>query len=98
MHGFKENDFQRNLVMYLDGALSSEESREFLDKVNQSPEQMSLLNQEKSFREILRKKVGQRTVSPSLVQSIKSKIGDKPTSYWSSLIFRKIYFPDKVNL
>jgi hypothetical protein len=42
---------------------------------------MSLLNQEKSFREILRKKVGQRTVSPSLVQSIKSKIGDKPTSY-----------------
>jgi hypothetical protein len=32
------------------------------------------------------------------VQSIKSKIGDKPTSYWSSLIFRKIYFPDKVNL
>jgi hypothetical protein len=47
----------------------------------QSPEHMARLQQEKSFREILRQKVGRRTVSPALVQSIKSKIGDTPSSY-----------------
>jgi polyhydroxyalkanoate synthesis regulator phasin len=81
MQGFNEKDFQRNMVMYLDGALSKEESREFLDSVMQSPEHLDRLQKEKSFREILRKKAGQRTVSPNLVQTIKSKIGDKPSSY-----------------
>jgi|NOAtaT_7_FD_contig_41_5074472_length_323_multi_2_in_0_out_0_1 polyhydroxyalkanoate synthesis regulator phasin len=81
MNAFNDNDFQRSLVMYLDGALSKEESRDFLDNVMQSPEQMARLQQEKSFREILRQKVGRRTVSPALVQSIKSKIGDTPSSY-----------------
>jgi polyhydroxyalkanoate synthesis regulator phasin len=81
MQGFNEKDFQRNMVMYLDGALSKEESREFLDSVMQSPEHFDHLQKEKSFREILRKKAGQRTVSPTLVQTIKSKIGDKPSSY-----------------
>jgi hypothetical protein len=47
----------------------------------ESPEHLDLLQKEKSFREILRKKAGQRTVSPTLVQTIKSKIGDKPSSY-----------------
>ena len=81
MQGFNEKDFQRNMVMYLDGALSKEESREFLDSVMESPEHLDRLQKEKSFREILRKKAGQRTVSPTLVQTIKSKIGDKPGSY-----------------
>lgn len=82
MQGFNENDFQQSLVMYLDGALNNEEARDFLDKVMQSPEQMARLQQEKSFREVLRQKVGRRTVSPALVESIKSKIGtDTPSSY-----------------
>jgi hypothetical protein len=81
MQGFNEKDFQRIMVMFLDGALSIEESREFLESVRQSPEYMDRLQKEKSFREILRKKAGQRTVSPVLVQTIKSKIGDKPSSY-----------------
>jgi hypothetical protein len=81
MQGFNDKDFQQGLVMYLDGAYNNEESREFLDKVTQSPEYMTRLQQEKSFREVLRQKVGRRTVSPSLVQSIKSKIGDIPSTY-----------------
>jgi polyhydroxyalkanoate synthesis regulator phasin len=81
MQGFNEKDFQRNMVMFLDGALNKEESREFLDNIMFSPEHMDRLQKEKSFRETLRKKAGQRTVSPDLVQIIKSKIGDKPTSY-----------------
>ena len=81
MQGFNEKDFQRDMVMYLDGALSKEEWRKFLDSVMQSPEHLDHLQKEKSFREILRKKAGQRTVSPTLVQTIKSKIGDKPSSY-----------------
>ena len=67
-------EFQRRLVMYLDGALSNQESREFLTDVKNSPEQLAKLQKEKSFREFLRKKVNRRSVSPALISSIKSKI------------------------
>lgn len=67
-------DFQRRLVMFLDGALSNQESREFLTDVKKSPEQLAKLQKEKSFREFLRKKVNRRSVSPALINSIKSKI------------------------
>lgn len=67
-------DFQRRLVMYLDGALSSEEKREFLTDVKNSPDQLAKLQKEQSFREFLRKKVNRRSVSPALINSIKSKI------------------------
>jgi hypothetical protein len=69
-----QGEFQRRLVMYLDGALSNEESREFLTDIKNSPEQLAKLQKEKSFREFLRKKVSRRSVSPALLNSIKSKI------------------------
>ncbi len=69
-----KGEFQRRLVMYLDGALSNEESRNFLTEIKDSPEQFSKLQKEKSFREFLRKKVNRRSVSPALIDSIKSKI------------------------
>jgi hypothetical protein len=75
MNGFNnKGDFQRRLVMYLDGALSNEESRSFLKDIKDSPEQLAKLQKEKSFREFLRKKVNRRSVSPALINSIKSKI------------------------
>ena len=67
-------EFQRRLVMYLDGALSNEESREFLTDIKNSPDHLAKLQEEKSFREFLRKKVSRRSVSPALINSIKSKI------------------------
>ncbi len=81
MNGINDKDFERRLVMYLDGALSKDESRDFLDTIMKSPEHMARLQQEKSFREFLRQKVGRRTVSSALIQSIKSKIGDNTPSY-----------------
>lgn len=87
MNGLTEKEFNRRLVMYLDGALAPEESRNFLDAIMESPEQLAKLEQEKSFREFLRKKVGRRNVSSALVQSIKTKISDPSTSsYWSYLL------------
>lgn len=82
MQGFNENEFQQNLALYLDGALTTEESKAFIDNVMKSPEQMTRLKQEKSFREILRKKVIRHSVSPELVENIKSKIvGKIPSTY-----------------
>jgi hypothetical protein len=69
-----QGEFQRRLVMYLDGALSNEEARAFLTDVKNSPDQLAKLQKEKSFREFLRKKVSRRSVSPALINSIKSKI------------------------
>jgi|GEM_PF-2351385 len=80
MNGLTDKEFNRRLVMYLDGALAPEESRNFLDAIMESPEQLAKLEQEKSFREFLRKKVGRRNVSSALVQSIKTKISDPTTS------------------
>ncbi|MGH1338796.1 MAG: hypothetical protein ACRBFS_21960 [Aureispira sp.] len=73
-HNSSPKDFQRRLVMFLDGALSNQESRAFLTDVKKSPEQLAKLQKEKSFREFLRKKVNRRSVSPALINSIKSKI------------------------
>ena len=82
MQGFNEKEFLQSMAMYLDGALNSAEAKTFIDKVMKSPEQMNLLKQEKSFREILRKKVTRHNVSPELVESIKSKIVENiPSNY-----------------
>lgn len=71
----KQNgDFQRRLVMYLDGALSNQESNAFLTDIKDSPEQLEKFEKEKSFREFLRNKVSRKSVSPALINSIKSKI------------------------
>ncbi len=67
-------DFQRRLTMYLDGALSREESRDFLTNIKNSPEQFSKLKKEQSFRDFLRTKVSRRTVSPAVINRIKSQI------------------------
>ncbi|MCH2023687.1 MAG: hypothetical protein MK207_14525 [Saprospiraceae bacterium] len=69
-----QEEFQRRLAMYLDGALSNEEASEFMTDIKNSPEQLAKLQNEKSFREFLRKKVSRHSVSPTLINSIKSKI------------------------
>ena len=70
----KQKEFQKKLAMYLDGALSNEEASTFMIDVKNSPEHLARLKEEKSFREFLRKKVNRRSVSPALINSIKSKI------------------------
>ena len=70
----QNGDFQRRLVMYLDGALSNKESNAFLTDIKDSPEQLEKFEKERSFREFLRNKVSRKSVSPALINSIKSKI------------------------
>jgi len=67
-------DFRRKLTLYLDGALSREESRDFLAEMQRSPECLKQLEHEKSFRDFLRNRVSRKQVSSSLIHSIKSKL------------------------
>jgi hypothetical protein len=73
-----EQDFRRTLNLYLDGALGKEEEREFLTVIRSSPQYLSELQHEQSFREFLRQKLSRKVVSPALIQSIKSKINLTP--------------------
>lgn len=72
--GGNSEDFRRRLMLYLDGALTREETREFLAEIQQSPECLGILQQEKSFRELLKNKLNRRPASSALVESIKSKL------------------------
>ena len=74
MDSFNEQDFKRNMVLFLDGELNTEESAAFLEKTVQTPEFYNQFQNEKSFRELLRQKAGQRTASTELIQNIQSKI------------------------
>lgn len=76
MKAFSGNgeDFRRKLMLYLDGALTREEARDFLGEIQQSPECLAQLQQEKSFRELLKNKLHRRPASQGLVESIKSKL------------------------
>lgn len=69
-----EQEFKHTLVMYLDGALNSEDARDFLSEVRNSPKYLAELQKEQSFREFLRKKVHRKEVSPALVARIKSQL------------------------
>lgn len=69
-----EQEFRRKLTMYLDSALSKEEEREFLAEIKNSPTYVAHLQHEQSFREFLRQKISRKSVSPALIESIKSKI------------------------
>ena len=73
-----QNNFLEKVVMYLDGELTKQEERDLLIEIKQSPEYLEKFRIEKSFREFIRSKVARRTVSPSLVQSIKEKIRTSP--------------------
>lgn len=64
----------QRVMLYLDGELSNKEERELLTEIQSSPDLLERFSMEKSFREFIRSKISRRTVSPALVESIKSKI------------------------
>jgi len=78
MSNQNQKDFLRRVSMYLDGALSKEEERNLLFEIKKSPELLEKYKMEKSFREFLRSKVNRRSVSPTLIKSIKDKIRVAP--------------------
>jgi hypothetical protein len=73
-HFPSESAFNQQLNAFLDNELSTSEEQEFLDSLQQSPALMDRFNKEKSFHDFLRSKIQRKTVSPAIVQNIKSKI------------------------
>jgi hypothetical protein len=77
MKALDEQDFKQKMVLFLDGELNLEESSTFLEFANQKPELMAQIQQEKSFRELLKQKARQRSASSELIQNIQSKISQR---------------------
>lgn len=67
-------DFLQRMNLLLDNELTPEMEREMLEEIKTNPNYRSLLSQEKSFREFVKSRIHRKTVSPSLVRSIKDKI------------------------
>ena len=67
-------DLVQKVTMYLDNELTKEAEMELLREIKTNPAYNELLSKEKSFREFLKSKIHRRTVSPTLIQSIKDKI------------------------
>lgn len=67
-------DLVQKVMMYLDNELSESAERELLKELRSNPAYMELLDQEQSFRELIKNKLQRRKPSPALVQSIKDKI------------------------
>jgi len=67
-------DLVQKVMMYLDNELSESAERDLLKELRSNPAYMELLDQEQSFRELIRNKLQRRKPSPALVQSIKDKI------------------------
>ena len=66
--------FSRQVILYLDGALTKEEERNLLIEMRSCPKCLEKYSKEKAFREFIKSKVSRRKVSPTLVQSIKDRI------------------------
>jgi len=73
-HQNRTGTITQRVMLYLDNELSNREERELLTEIQSSPELLERFSMEKSFREFIKSKISRRTVSPTLVESIKSKI------------------------
>jgi hypothetical protein len=68
------HDFRKQVDLYLDRALNSEDEKELLNKVNHDPNCDRVLSKEKNFREFIKNNVKRPQVSPDFIQAIKNKI------------------------
>jgi hypothetical protein len=67
-------DFATRLNLLLDNELTPDAERAMLEEINKNPEYRDMLAKEQSFREFVRSRIHRKTVSPSLILSIKEKI------------------------
>ena len=67
-------DIRRQVDMYFDQALNSQESQNLLDMVNSDPTYHQVFNQEKTIRDTLKQSVQRPPVTPDLIQNIKNNI------------------------
>lgn len=75
MNNFQNSqDFLQRMNLLLDNELTPDKEREMLEEIKSNPSYRTLLSQEKSFREFVKSRIHRKSVSPSLVRSIKEKI------------------------
>lgn len=67
-------DLTRRVTLYLDGELDTVEERELLQEIQRNPQYVQLLSKEQNFKEFIKSRLQRKTVSPTLIQSIKDKI------------------------
>ncbi len=67
-------DFRKQVDLYLDRALNSEDERDLLDRVNHDPNCGRVLSKEQSFRNFIKNKAKRPEVTPDFIQAIKNKI------------------------
>jgi len=67
-------DFRQKIDLYLDNALTNEETTEFENAANNNPEFGRLLETESEFRNLVKSKVKRSTCSDNLINNIKNSI------------------------
>jgi hypothetical protein len=80
MSALNEKDFHRTMIMFLDGELNKEKSKEFLMKINKSPEHLAQFRKELHFREIIMENFSRHSAPAFIEEKIQSKI-NKRSSY-----------------
>lgn len=68
------NDFRNKVDLYLDNALSTEESQELINKTKSDPNCKAVLEKESNFRSLIKNNVKRTTCSDSLIQNILNKV------------------------
>jgi len=71
-HNFNEINERANL--FLDHALDRSQEDEFIHQAHTNEDVSSILDTERSFRELIRNNITRQPVSPNLIQSIRSRI------------------------
>jgi hypothetical protein len=74
MHNHDCNEILSKVSLALDGALTSEEEKEFLDQLNQCSCCLDKYQIEKSFKIFLQLKVERKVVSQPCIESLKQKL------------------------
>lgn len=68
------NDYRHKVDLFLDNALTSEESQEVINKSNNNATYKAVLDKEKNFRNLIRDKVQRTTCSDHLIKNILDKV------------------------
>jgi len=67
-------NFRNQVELYLDNALTNEESLQVVNDAKDDPQYARLLESESNFRNLLKNKVKRSTCSENLINNIKDRI------------------------
>lgn len=67
-------DFRKQVDLYLDRALNSEDEKELLNRVNHDPNCGRVFSKEKHFRNFIKSNVKRSEATPDFIQAIKNRI------------------------